>query len=209
MAALGPKADGLVPAIVLAWNPAPCTPGRQVYAAAACGQTQITACKGDAPGTMPILRTTALQLSVRAASAAALAFWIAMLLGADHAIYALIGAVIVTDLSPRTSRKLAIQRLAGTLVGAAVGATLLNFIPHGPVALGVAILCAMLITFILRLEPSAARVAGYVAGIVMFTHSQDSWLYAFQRAWETIVGIGAALLVGLIPLWLRGKSPAE
>lgn len=176
---------------------------------AGCSVLRLRKPAPQAVDTMPILRTTALQLSVRAASAAALAFWVAILLGADHAIYALIGAVIVTDLSPRTSRKLAIQRLAGTLIGAAVGATLLNFIPHGPVALGVAILCAMLITFMLQLEPPAARVAGYVAAIVMFTHSQDSWLYAFQRAWETIVGIGAALVVGLVPLWLRGNSPTE
>jgi len=30
-------------------------------------------------------------------------------------------------------------------------------------------------------------------------------MYAFDRAWETMVGIGAALLVGLVPLWLRDK----
>lgn len=86
---------------------------------------------------------------------------------------------------------------------------LLYLIPQGPVALGVAILCAMLATFILRFEPSAARVAGYVAAIVMFTHGEDSWHYAFGRAWETMVGIGAALLVGLVPLWLRGRTPVE
>lgn len=156
---------------------------------------------------MPILRTTALQLSLRAATAAALAFWIATLLGADHAIYALVGAVIVTDLAPATSRRLAIQRLAGTVIGALAGASLLYAMPDGPIAIGVAIFVSMVLAYMCRFETPAARVAGYVAAIVMITHSTDSWHYAFERAWETMVGIGAALLVGLVPLWLRGEDP--
>lgn len=148
----------------------------------------------------------ALQLSVRAAIAAALAFWIAELLGAHYAIYALVAAVIVTDLSPATSRRLALQRMAGTLVGAAVGAVLLLVLPVGPIALAAAILVAMLLTYLLRLENPAARVAGYVAAIVMFAHGDQPWIYAFERAWETLVGIGAALLVGLVPLWLHDRD---
>ena len=155
---------------------------------------------------MPLVRLTAVQLSVRAATAAALAFWIAKILGAHYAIYALVGAVIVTDLSPATSRRLAVQRLAGTVIGAVAGALLTYVDASGPVALGIAILGSMLIAFACRLETPAARVAGYVAAIAMFTHSEDSWVYAFDRAWETMVGIGAALLVGLVPLWLRDRG---
>ena len=146
------------------------------------------------------------QLSVRASVAAALAFWIAELLGADYAIYALIGAVIVTDLNPATSRRLAIQRMGGTIIGAVVGALLLNALPNGPIALGLAIFISMLTAHALRFESSAARVAGYVAAIVMFDHHDDPWRYAFERAWETVVGIGSALLVGLVPLWMRDKE---
>ena len=148
----------------------------------------------------------ALQLSLRAAIAAALAFWIAELLGADYAIYALVAAVIVTDLSPATSRRLGLQRMAGTLLGAIGGAVLTYFVPAGPLALGVAIFVAMLTTFALRLEPAAARVAGYVAAIVMFTYGEHPWLYAFDRAWETLVGLGTAMLVGMVPLWLPQRN---
>jgi uncharacterized membrane protein YgaE (UPF0421/DUF939 family) len=148
----------------------------------------------------------ALQLSLRAAIAAALAFWIAELLGADYAIYALVAAVIVTDLSPATSRRLGLQRMAGTLLGAIGGAALTYFVPAGPLALGVAIFVAMLTTFALRLEPAAARVAGYVAAIVMFTYGEHPWLYAFDRAWETLVGLGTAMLVGMVPLWLPQRN---
>ena len=150
--------------------------------------------------------TSALQLSVRASVAAALAFWIAERLGADYAIYALVAAVIVTDLSPATSRRLAVQRMAGTIVGAMAGGTLLYVLPNEPIALGIAILASMLVASSLRFEASGARVAGYVAAIVMFAHGNDPWRYAFDRAWETMVGIGSALLVGLVPLWLRGDD---
>ena len=155
---------------------------------------------------MQIASTRSIQLSVRAAVAAGLASWIAELLGADYAIYALVSAVIVTDLTPEKSRRLATQRVAGTLIGAVAGALLLNMLPSGPVAIGLAIFCSMLTAHALRFEAPAARVAGYVAAIVMFAHRDEPWRYAFERAWETLVGIGSALLVGLVPLWLRDKD---
>ena len=140
---------------------------------------------------MPLPPLPALQLSVRAAIAAAMAFWIAELLGAHYAIYALIAAVIVTDLSPATSRRLGLQRMLGTLIGAAGGAAMTYVVPAGPLALGAAIGLAMLTTLLVRLELAGARVAGYVAAIVMFTYHHDPWRYAFDRAWETMVDIGA------------------
>lgn len=158
---------------------------------------------------MAILRIPAIQISVRAATAAALAFWVATLLGAHDAIYALVSAVIVTDLSPETARRLAIQRMAGTIIGAVAGALMIQVLPNGPIALGIAIMISMLAAYACRFEPPAARVAGYVAAIAMFAHRDAIWVYAFDRAWETIVGIAAALLVGLVPLWLRDRSGQE
>ena len=148
-------------------------------------------------------RVGAIQISVRAALAAALAFWVAELLGADYAIYALVAAVIVTDLSPAKSRRLAVQRMAGTIIGA------VTVLPNGPVALALAIFGAMMVTQACRFEISAARVAGYVAAIVMFAFRDDPWRYAFDRAWETLVGIGSALIVGLVPLWMRKEKARQ
>lgn len=158
---------------------------------------------------MQLLQTPAIQLSVRAAAAAALAYWVAELLNADYAIYALVSAVIVTDLSPKQTRKLAVGRMAGTLIGAVTGALLVRVLPLATIALGFAILVSMLISCLFRLEVSATRVAGYVAAIVMMTHREDSWMYAFDRAWETLVGIGSAVLIGLLPLLLRDKPDPQ
>ena len=69
-----------------------------------------------------------------------------------------------------------------------------------------AIFGAMMVTQAFRFEISAARVAGYVAAIVMFAFREDPWRYAFDRAWETLVGIGSALVVGLVPLGMRTEA---
>ena len=145
-------------------------------------------------------------MSLRASIAAGLAFWVAQWLGAEHAIYALVAAVIVTDLSPSKTRHSALHRFAGTLIGAVVGALLLSVLPAHPLSPVPAILAAMLLTYLVRPEHAAARVAGYVAAIVMVAHGDDPWRYAFDRAWETLIGIGTALLVGMVPLWLRERD---
>ena len=154
---------------------------------------------------MPLVRTIGLQSSLRAASAAAIAYWVAAFFPTEHAIYALVAAVIVTDLSPRISRHLAWQRFAGTLVGAATGASMTYLLPVGPIAIGVGIFVAMLLTFALRLD-GAAKVSGYVAAIVLLAHGDEPWVYAVLRAWETAIGIAAALLVSYVPKLMRERD---
>lgn len=107
-----------------------------------------------------------LQLSIRAAVSAALAVTVAHILNFQYPLYALIGAVIVTDLSPTQTRQLGLQRLAGTVLGATVGATLSYLLPPGPVTIGLSILVAMVLSHVLHLG-NAAKVTGYVCGIVV------------------------------------------
>src|SRR5213075_503338 len=63
----------------------------------------------------------AFQLSLRAAVAAGLALVAAQLLRLEHPLYAMLSAVIVTDLVPSQTPKLALPWLAGTLVASAIG----------------------------------------------------------------------------------------
>lgn len=145
---------------------------------------------------------------MRAASAAGLAVASAQLLALQHPIYAVIAAVLVIDLSPSKTLQLALQRLAGTVVGAAVGAALSYVLPPGPMAVGLSILAAMLLSYVARLQ-AAAKLAGYVCGIVVLAHGADPWSYALYRLIETFLGIGMAVLVSLIPKLMRAEEPAR
>ena len=146
------------------------------------------------------------QLAIRASLAAALAYWAATSAGSEYAIYALIAAVVVTNLSPEETRKMAGPRLVGTVVGAVGGAVATYVLPVGPLGLGIAILVAMLTMFLLRLQ-AAAKISGYTAAIVMFTHTGDPWMYAAERAFDNVLGIGAAVLVSYLPKLLREPAP--
>jgi uncharacterized membrane protein YgaE (UPF0421/DUF939 family) len=147
------------------------------------------------------------QLSLRAAAAAGLAVWIAQLLQLQYPLYALIAAVLVTDLSPPQSRLLAWRRLAGTVLGAASGAALIQLLPPGPLSIGLSILAVMFASHLLRLE-AAAKLAGYVCGIVMLDFSAEPWTYALHRLIETLVGIAMGVLVSFVPKLLRVETPA-
>lgn len=148
----------------------------------------------------------AMQLSVRAALSAGVAVAISQALQLQSPLYAMLGAVIVTDLSPRQTRKLGLQRLAGTVLGAAVGAVFSQFLPAGPVAIGFSILIAMALSHLLRLE-GAAKITGYICAIVVLDHHDQPWAYAFYRLLETLLGIGVAVMVSLVPKLIPGDKP--
>jgi uncharacterized membrane protein YgaE (UPF0421/DUF939 family) len=141
---------------------------------------------------------TALQLCTRAAASAGLAVAIAQFLNLQYPVYALLAAVIVMDLSPSKTLQLALQRLGGTVLGATVGASLSFVLPPGPLAVGFSILAAMLLSYVVRLQ-AAAKLAGYVCGIVVLAHGAHPWSYALYRLIETFLGIGMAVLVSLVP----------
>jgi uncharacterized membrane protein YgaE (UPF0421/DUF939 family) len=142
--------------------------------------------------------TPAFQLSLRAAVSAGLAVAIAELLRLQYPLYALIGAVIVSDLSPSQTRQLGLRRLAGSVLGATIGAAISQLLPSAPWAIGLSVLSAMFLSHLLRLE-GAAKITGYVCGIVVLDHGAQPWSYALYRLIETILGVGMAILVSLVP----------
>jgi len=139
-----------------------------------------------------------LQFPIRAALAAGMAVAIAEFFQLQHPLYALVGAVIVSDLSPSETRQLGLRRLAGSVLGAAVGAAISYGLPPAPWAIGMSVLVAMFLSSLLRLQ-GAARVTGYVCGIVVLGHGDHPWSYGFYRLIETTLGVGIAILVSFVP----------
>ncbi|HWM41185.1 MAG TPA: FUSC family protein [Burkholderiales bacterium] len=143
-----------------------------------------------------------MQLSLRVALAAMLALVFARLLHLQHPLYAMIAAVIVTDLSTAETHKLGLRRIAGTVLGGALGALLSLLLPSGVWAIGAGIFGAMFLSHVLRL-PEAARVSAYTCAIVLLEHGDGPWFYAFYRTAETLLGIVIAILVSYVPKLFR------
>ena len=146
-----------------------------------------------------------LQLSIRAAAAAGIAIAAARWLNLQFPIYAMISAVVVTDLSSTETRKLGPARMAGTILGAVIGATINIALPSGAWTIALGIFAAMFLSRFVNLRD--AKLAGYVSGIVLLDHGQQPWTYAFLRVVETGLGILAAILVSFIPKLI--KTPPE
>lgn len=148
--------------------------------------------------------TAGLQLSLRAAIAAGLALGIGEFFRLQFPIYAMISAVIVTDLDPAQTRKLGLPRLAGTVLGAGLGAVICTLLSPGAWEVGLGVFLAMFLSHLLGLQ-GAAKVAGYVCGIVLLAFDGAPWSYATYRTIETMIGIALAILISLVPKLMRGQ----
>jgi len=140
-------------------------------------------------------------MSARAAVAAALSVAIVQRLQLQFPIYAMISAVIVTDLKASETWRLGLPRLIGSIVGAVLGALTCAFLRPNALEAGLAIFAAMFLCHLLRLR-NASKVAGYVCGIVLLAFGDHPWEYALLRTIETAIGIAMAMLVSLVPKML-------
>jgi uncharacterized membrane protein YgaE (UPF0421/DUF939 family) len=131
---------------------------------------------------------------------------LAQALELEFPLYAMIAAVIVTDLQPTETHKLGLRRLGGTLIGSVLGAVLSVLLPGGTLTIALGIFLSMFLTHLLR-APQAARVAGYLCAIVLLEHAADPWTYSFWRFLETVLGIAVAILVSLMPKLIRTGEP--
>jgi len=148
-------------------------------------------------------RGAELRLSLRMTVAGLLAFALAELLGLAQGYWAVLTAVIVVQASIGGSLKAGIDRLVGTLGGAAYGALVGLLVPHAePVVRGAALALSVAPLALLATLKASFRVAPITAVIVLLggAAQQDGPLAsAIGRVTEIglgcIVGLGVSLLV--------------
>jgi uncharacterized membrane protein YgaE (UPF0421/DUF939 family) len=139
-------------------------------------------------------KAAAVSFAVRAALASMGAVTCVHLLHVTEGMYALIAAVLVSDAAPEAIRHLGAQRLLGTAVGAILGGLLAVLCGHALWAMGLAVFLTILISQFSHFK-DAAKVGGYVAGVVILGYAAAPWRYAWDRFLETAVGIAFAMLV--------------
>ena len=130
--------------------------------------------------------------------ASSLSLVVARALGLEFPVYSFLAAVIVTDLSPAQTRQQGGQRVGATLIGATCGAALSQVLPAGPWTAGLGVLVAMLACNLVHMQESA-KVAGYISGIILLAYGAQPWRYAAVRLAETMLGVGVAWSVSLVP----------
>jgi len=150
----------------------------------------------------------ALQLSVRAGVAATLALVGAQYFKMQHPLYAMVSAIIVTDLEASQTPKLALPRFAGTLIGSSLGAAINTLLPPSLWTIGPGIMIAMFVSDLVSI-PAAAKVAGFVCGVILLDHGAAPWTDAFFRMIETALGIAAAMCVSVVPKLLPTANPND
>jgi len=115
-----------------------------------------------------------------------------------HPLYAMIAAIIVTDLSPPRSRHLGLHRIAATVVGSICGGVCSSLLPPAPWVVGLGVAVAMLTSHVLQ-GPDGVKIAAFVFTIIVVDHSDNAWSFVLDRFIETILGIAVAWAVSHIP----------
>ena len=146
-------------------------------------------------------REGTLQLSIRAAISAGASAGIAHLLELPGAMYAMIGAIVVSDLKIGQVRRMGLLRTGGTIVGAVVGAATTAWMAPGALSITFAVMLSMFACHLLRIG-GGAIISGIVSGLLVLEFSSDPWNFALVRTFETMLGIAVASVVVHVPMLL-------
>jgi uncharacterized membrane protein YccC len=129
-------------------------------------------------------------------------YMIARLFRLPEAYWAPMSTLIVMQVTLSAALPIAVQYVAGTAVGAAVGAVTDAYRPESVWAFAVAVIFVGLLCVVLRVERSAFRYASITLVIVMLVpRSTNARLVALHRFFEVSIGIAVGL--ALFAIWQR------
>jgi uncharacterized membrane protein YccC len=141
-----------------------------------------------------------LHHALRVAIVTSVAVLITGLLHLNHGYWVTLTAVVILQPFAATTRQKALQRVIGTILGAAVAAAA-TAVFHGPVAVMVLVsIFTILCVALLPLNYGAYAVFGTPAFVLLAESSAGDWHLAGLRVVNTLIGGGLAL-VGSRLLW--------
>lgn len=149
-----------------------------------------------------VLRPTSVVLhhALRVAIVTSIAVLITGLLHLNHGYWVTLTAVVILQPFAATTRQKALQRVVGTIVGAAVAAVATALL-HGAIAVMVLVgIFTVLCVALLPLNYGAYAVFGTPAFVLLAESSTGDWHLAGLRVVNTLIGGGLAL-VGSRLLW--------
>ena len=137
--------------------------------------------------------------SARTAVAAVVSLFVARWFGLSESYWAAIATLMVMQSTLGATLPVSVQRLAGTALGAAVGALAGTYYPGNALVFGGCILILGIVFVPFRLERNAYRYAGITLAIIMLVPGHSGWIAALHRFFEVSVGIAVGL--ALSALW--------
>ena len=136
---------------------------------------------------------------VRTTVAAIVSLGVARMCRLPESYWATITTLIVMQSTLGAAWIASTQRLAGTAIGAVMGALASTWFNRQVLVFGVAVFLIGLICLGLRLERNAYRYASITLAIIMLAaQTSNPWILAVHRFIEVAIGIGAALLITAI-----------
>jgi uncharacterized membrane protein YgaE (UPF0421/DUF939 family) len=148
-----------------------------------------------APEKLSLDRRSLLHV-VRTTLTATIALLLAQFAGLPEAYWAAVAALIVMQSTLGAALQVSLQRFAGTVLGAALGAVIATLWGRGPAVFGAGVLAGGGLCALLRLDRAAYRFAGVTLAIVVLARqAEPAWIIALHRFVEVTLGIVVGLFV--------------
>jgi uncharacterized membrane protein YccC len=153
----------------------------------------------------PRVERQELVQAVRTTIAAVASLLMARLCKLPETYWAAITTLIVMQSTLGAALTVSKRRLAGTALGATLGALFATYLGKSVAVFGLGIFLLGLICAVLHLHRSAFRYAGITLTIIMLiARTQNVWIIALHRFIEISLGIAAGLLMTAV--WPESDS---
>lgn len=137
--------------------------------------------------------------ALRTTVAAVASLMIGRLFRLPESYWAAVTTIVVMQSTLGAAWTTSRQRLAGTAIGAVIGALFATYVGASVAAFGSGVLIAGIICALLHIERNAYRYAGItVAIVVLIAHAEPAWIIALHRFFEISIGIAVGLVLTAI-----------